>query len=91
MNGDIQEITINLKDTGYDPDAIRVKKGIPVKVTLKTNRTYSCIQAFVIPSLNIQKVLTPTDTESFTFTPKEAGQIDFTCSMGMYNGSFIVE
>jgi len=91
MHGKVQEITINLKDTGYDPATIRVKKGIPVKVNLKTNRTYSCIQAFVVPSLNIQKVLTQTDTKSFTFTPQKAGQIDFTCSMGMYNGSFIVE
>lgn len=85
-----QEITINLTDKGYDPANIIIKKGIPVTVKLVTNDTLGCVRAFVVPSLNIQKVLPKTGEDSFEFTPTETGTISFTCSMGMYQGKFEV-
>ncbi len=85
-----QEVTINLTDKGYDPAKIKIKKGVPVTVKLVTNDTYGCIRAFVVPSLNIQKVMPKTGEDSFEFTPTEAGTISFTCSMGMYQGNFEV-
>ncbi|MDO8507442.1 MAG: sulfite exporter TauE/SafE family protein [bacterium] len=90
VNG-VQEVTINLTDNGYQPDSIKLKKGVPTKVTLKTSGTLGCIRAFVVPSLNIQKVLPKTGTDSFEFTPDKTGTINFTCSMGMYKGEFVVE
>lgn len=90
-NNGIQEVTINISDNGYTPDDIKIKKGIPVKVTLKTNDTLGCARAFVVPSLNIQKNLPKTGEDSFEFTPEKAGKIAFSCSMGMYSGQFVVE
>lgn len=87
----VQNVTINLTDEGYKPDTIKIKKGIPTKVVLKTNNTFGCVRTFVVPSLNIQKVLPKTGEDSFSFTPDKAGQISFTCSMGMYKGQFVVE
>jgi hypothetical protein len=86
----IQEVTINISDSGYSPANIRLKMGIPVKVTLKTENTFGCARAFVVPSLNIQKTLPKTGVDSFGFTPNKTGQISFTCSMGMYRGQFEV-
>lgn len=90
VNG-VQEVTINLTDNGYQPASIKLKKGVPAKVVLKTSDTLGCIRSFVVPSLNIQKVLPKTGEDSFEFTPDKAGQISFTCSMGMYKGEFVVE
>lgn len=87
----VQEVTINISDDGYTPDEIRIKKGVPVNVTLKTSNTLGCARAFVVPSLNIQKTLPKTGQDTFSFTPEKTGTIRFSCSMGMYNGKFIVE
>ena len=81
-----QAVTINVFSNGYSPNYVRVKKDLPVTVKLVGKDAYSCASAFRIPSLGISKNLLPNETYSFTFTPKEIGEISFTCSMGMYSG-----
>ncbi len=85
-----QQVTINLTNKGYEPATLHVKKGVPVAVKLVTNDTFGCIRGFVVPSLNIQKILPKTGEDSFEFTPTEPGTVDFTCTMGMYQGNFEV-
>ncbi len=82
----IQEITINITGRGYKPNYIKVKKGIPVKLTLQSNGVYSCSLSFVLKGFGINANLESTDSQSFTFTPSKAGKYPFTCSMGMYTG-----
>lgn len=82
----VQEVTIQVLGSGYNPNFIQVKNGSKVKVTLKSNGVYSCALAFRVPSLNIAYNLKPTDTQTFEFTPTKAGQIPFGCSMWMYRG-----
>ncbi len=71
---------------GYSPNYIRVNKGLPVSITLIGKGAYSCASAFRIPSLGISKNMQPNEKYTFTFTPKRAERITFTCSMGMYSG-----
>lgn len=77
---------INVTASGYSPNYIKVKKDSPVTLTLVSKDAYSCASAFRIPSLGISKNLQPNEIYKVTFTPKEAGKIAFTCSMGMYSG-----
>lgn len=81
-----QDTVINITNSGYEPNYIRVKKGQPVTLTLKNNGAYSCASAFRIPSLGLGKNVKPNSTEVLTFTPTEVGRIPFNCSMGMYRG-----
>jgi sulfite exporter TauE/SafE len=81
-----QDVRIDVTSNGYTPNYFRVKKGEPVKLTLKSIDAYSCASAFRIPSLGIKKNLTANDKQEITFTPTEAGKIQFNCSMGMYRG-----
>lgn len=81
-----QDAQINITLNGYEPNFIRVKKGLPVNLTLKSNSAYGCASAFRIPSLGISKNLGQNDTQLITFTPTDAGKITFSCSMGMYRG-----
>ncbi len=81
-----QEYTVQITGQGYSPNYLKVKKGLPVKITLVSNSAYGCALAFRIPSLGISKNLKPTDSQVIEFTPTEAGQIAFSCSMGMYRG-----
>lgn len=86
ISSGVQQIEISVTSNGYSPRYIKVKKDIPVKLTLNSKDAYSCASAFRIPSLGISKNLQANETQIITFTPKEAGNIAFSCSMGMYTG-----
>ena len=86
----VQEVTINVLSRGYQPNYVKVKKGVPVKLTLNSNETYSCALAFVLKEYGINTFLKSTDSQSFTFTPQNKGRFTFTCSMGMYSGTLEV-
>ena len=76
----VQDVTINITATGYSPNFFKVKKDQPVKLNLSSKN------AFRIPSLGIARNVGPNGNETIEFTPREAGKIAFTCSMGMYSG-----
>lgn len=91
VTGDIQKVTIKLDNRiGYIPNSITVKKDIPVELTVEANGATTCVRVFVIPSLNINQVVSEGQPLVIQFTPKKTGKIPFTCSMGMYYGEFIV-
>src|SRR5258708_1034155 len=81
-----QNPVIDISSSGYSPAYLKVKQGLPVSLTLKTQDAYSCAASFRIPSLGIVKNLQPNDTQLITFTPTQPGSIQFNCSMGMYRG-----
>lgn len=86
----IQEATITVTSRGYTTDVKTLKAGVPVRLTLITNQVAGCSRAFTIPDYNISKVLPATGSEIIEFTPTKLGNLTYTCSMGMYTGSFNV-
>ncbi|KKS18788.1 MAG: putative membrane protein [Candidatus Woesebacteria bacterium GW2011_GWA1_41_7] len=89
VNG-IQEVTIIVRPNGYKTDIKNLKVGVPVKLTLVTNSVAGCSRAFTIPDYDIFKVLPQTGNTILNFTPEKLGNLTYTCSMGMYSGSFNV-
>lgn len=88
--GEFQNVTINVTSNGYEPRNIELIRGVPVRLTLKTNNTSGCSRAFVIPSMKIDRLLPVTGEEVVEFTPTKKGNISFSCSMGMFTGKFTV-
>lgn len=86
----MQEVSINVSSYGYKASSDTLKADVPVKLTLNSNEAYTCALAFTIPKLGITKNLKPTGTEIIKFTPTQKGRLVYTCSMGMYTGSFNV-
>jgi len=84
----VQSATINIGNRGYTSDVTTLKVGVPVILTLKTNNTSGCARAFTLPAFGITKVLPPTGQETVEFTPTKVGRLNYSCSMGMYTGSF---
>lgn len=84
-----QTLAIQVVDSGYLPATLNARANVPTKITLTTNEVYSCSRAFVIPSLNIQKILPETGTEIIELPPQKPGVKRFSCSMGMYTGKII--
>ncbi len=81
-----QNIVIEITSYGYNPNHIKVKKGSAVTLKIVNKDAYTCASAFRIPSLNVSLNLMPSQEQIIRFTPKSAGKIPFSCSMGMYRG-----
>ena len=85
-----QEATIIVKNNGYTSDVTTLKVDVPVRLKIITDNVYSCSRSFTVPGLNISKVLPATGEEIIEFTPTKTGRLAYSCSMGMYTGSFEV-
>lgn len=80
-------ITVQVHNTGYAPNLIRAKAGMPLRLTLKSENVYSCSLAFVIPALRYQENLKPTGEVTIEIPAQKRGtRMPFSCSMGMFTG-----
>lgn len=87
LKDQFQEQVIQALDTAYEPNRIQIVAGVPTQLKLVTEGTKGCTRAFVIPSLEIERMLGETDEQTVELPAFEAGEtIGFTCSMGMYTG-----
>ncbi len=85
------EVTIQVQPSGYSPNTIFVKAGSTVTLHIENDDAYTCAQAFTIPKLGIQEIVAPGQQRTIEFTaPSKAGNIVFSCSMGMYKGIITV-
>lgn len=88
--GGAQEVTLTLGAIGYEPDPIRVKAGIPVRITVDLGSVKGCTASVVMPSFGVRKRAVPGDNV-IEFTPDKPGTYPFSCSMGMSQGIIVVE
>lgn len=85
--GDSQIIEITAKG-GYFPGIVKATANKETILRVKTNSSFDCSTALVIPSLNVRKNLSPTATTDIPLGIQKPGtKIAGTCSMGMYNFS----
>ena len=89
INNNLQIVNMSQKSFGYEPKVLTVKKGVPVKWIVTSETSNSCASYIVVPDLGIKKALILGEN-IFEFTPTKAGQIRFSCAMGMYTGYFNV-
>ncbi len=83
----VTNTTITLNQSGYMPNRFSVNRGSHVTLNLINKNASGCIQAFTIPQLNIQKIVSVGKEEKLEFdAPGKPGEIAFMCSMGMYRG-----
>ena len=89
MENGIQIVKMTQTSSGYSPHSFTIKRGIPVKWIITSKDAFTCAASIVSSKLGIRKNLEAGEN-IIEFTPTEAGQVRFTCSMGMYNGVFNV-
>ncbi len=86
------EVTLQIVNTGYQPEVLKVPAGKPIRLTLTSSDVYSCSLAFVIPSQNIEVMMQPTDQQVVELPAYSSGEtIPFACSMGMFTGVIQVD
>jgi sulfite exporter TauE/SafE len=84
-----QIVRMTQKSYGYEPSSFTLRRGVPVRWIITSENAYTCAASIVVPSLNISRYLSFGENV-IEFTPQENGVIPFSCSMGMYRGSFTV-
>jgi len=84
-----QVVSIDLHRGGYEP--VIVQKGIPVKfiINAEESNINGCNNAVVISKYNIEKALKPGENV-IEFVPEEAGNIPYSCWMGMMRSNIRV-
>ncbi len=90
-NNGIQEVTIKMHPTSYEPDYITLKKDVPVRITLQADSTAGCTRSIVFPEWSIRKTVPAGGTATVQFTPTETGTFPFSCSMNMARGTIVVQ
>jgi len=85
-----QVIKMNVTNTGYSPNNFVVKKDLPVRWEINVEDANTCASFLVAPKIIDYKAL-KRGTNTIEFTPTETGNLNFSCSMGMYTGRFVVE
>lgn len=90
ITGQSQEATITAYATGYEPQHMTLKSGIPTKLHVITNQTQGCSRAITFPTLGIQKILPETGTTDIELPVLAKGRVPFSCSMGMFSGNIEV-
>jgi plastocyanin domain-containing protein len=85
-----QEVMILVKG-GYTPDVIVVEKDRPVRLNFRREETASCSEMVLLPDFEQSARLPVGETVAVEFIPKEAGEFEFACQMGMLRGKLIVE
>lgn len=88
--GDVQVIKMTQSASGYSPSTLRVRAGIPARWIITSESSFTCASSIVVPSLGIRTNLKKGEN-IIEFTPTQKGTIPYSCSMGMYRGTIIVE
>ena len=89
VDNGVQVVRMDQTARGYSPNKFTVMVGVPVKWIITSKDPNSCASSIVSSKLNVRQSLHPGENV-IEFTPKEIGTIKFSCSMGMYTGSFNV-
>jgi len=76
---------------GYTPDVIVVQAGKPVRLSFVRQESASCSEQVLLPAWGKSAALPEGETVRVEFLPKERGEFEFACQMGMFRGKLIVE
>ena len=90
VNNGVQEVAVSMRGYQYQPDPIRLTIGVPARFTVDLNTVRGCMRSIQIPGLGVAGRVSD-GNNVLEFTPTKAGTFRMTCSMGMADGTVIVE
>jgi hypothetical protein len=86
-----QAITVKV-DSGYSPNVIQVKKGVPLTITFDRRSTFKCSKKVQFPAISTVMTVMPDNGKATVIVPipAQAGQtIEFMCGMKMIKGKIV--
>src|SRR4030095_1745163 len=85
-----QTATVEVNSKGFEPDSLKLKVGVPAKVTFVRKTDETCAKEVVIKEYGIERKLPLNEPVTVEFTPRK-GEFTFACGMSMIKGKLIVE
>lgn len=86
----VQRATIIINAEEYRPTSIRLKRGVPARLTFIRKVAEGCGTEIVIPAYGINRPLPVNIPVVVSFTPNRSGRFKLTCGMDMFRGSLVV-
>jgi hypothetical protein len=84
-------LVLNEQTSAYNPAAIKVKKGVPVRIRLSsTGGGRDCRSVVDIPALGARGFIGGSGARTMDFTPTQAGVFEFNCPMRMVSPAYLV-
>ena len=85
-----QTATVEVTSKGFEPESLKLKAGVPAKVTFVRKTDETCAKEVVMKDYKIKRDLPLNQPVVVEFTPKK-GELTFACGMNMLKGKLIVE
>jgi plastocyanin domain-containing protein len=85
-----QSAKVVIGNYGYDPASIRLKRGVPAKVTFLRVSESTCATEVLFADYGIRRELPLNQAVTVSFTPRKTGEFAFTCGMNMHRGKLII-
>ena len=84
-------IAIRADDKGFTPSSVTVKKGEPTTLVFTRTTDATCAKAVAFPDLRMKKDLPLNQAVEVAVPTDTSRTISFTCGMGMFESSVVVQ
>jgi plastocyanin domain-containing protein len=87
----LQTARVLITENGYSRTSIKLRRGVPARITFLRQTDVTCATEVVISAYGINRSLPLNTPVSINFTPKNSGEFNFSCGMNMMHGKLIVQ
>jgi RND family efflux transporter MFP subunit len=87
----VQTAKVIVSPQGFQTTGVRLRAGVPARVTIVRTTDETCATEVVFPAFEIKRALPLNEPVEVEFTPGEAGEIAFACAMDMLRGTIPVD
>ena len=87
----VQTARIEINTGGYRPASVRLRRGVPARVTFVRTTDATCAKEIVLTDFNIRRALPLNQPVVVSFTPKKSGAFTFVCGLNMMSGKLTVQ
>jgi sulfite exporter TauE/SafE len=85
-----QTVIVSAVTGAYTPANLDVAAGLPTTLIVRSDKAQGCVRSFVIPSLNVEKILPVNGDTRIDLGVLKPGRLAYSCGMGMYTGRLTV-
>ncbi len=86
----VQEATVKVTEKGYEPAELKLRLGVPARLTFVRETDATCGTEVVFPEYDIEHALPLNERVVVEFTPQKTGEFVFTCGMKMLKGKLVI-
>jgi plastocyanin domain-containing protein len=88
VEGGVQKVTVNVGASGYEPNVVKLKAGVPTEITF--GQSQGCTGTVQSQDLGFQADLT-SGPQTVKLAALQPGTYGFACGMGMVTGQIVVQ